>query len=236
LSGVTFVLIPGAWMGAWSWHPVARHLREQGHGVVALTMPGLSYGDSPADLKMADAVDHIVREIDRRDLRDVVLVAHSWGGYPATGAAHRRRGRIAKVIYYSAVVPAPGVGMADENAGYGEAIRASIAATSDGTVALPLEAIRAGLMAGESPELQQLVAGLIVPQPGGYMVEALDVPAVTAIGVPAAYLLGADDRSLARPGEEFAGRLGLDPVVVGGSHMALLSRPAEIAEAVIAAA
>lgn len=232
---VNFILIPGAWMGAWSWHPVARQLRERGHQVTALTMPGLSYGDSPAGLKMTDAVDRIVREIDRRDLRDIVLVSHSWGGYPATGAAHERADHIAKVIYYSAVVPAAGQSMADENAVYGEMIHASIAATPDGTVPLPFEAIQAGLMPGETPELQRLVDGLALPQPGGYMVDALDVPAVTEIGLSAAYVLGAEDGSLARPGDEFAARLGLTPTVVPGGHMALLSRPSEIAEAIAAA-
>jgi pimeloyl-ACP methyl ester carboxylesterase len=232
-SGVTFVLIPGAWMGAWSWHPVARQLTSQGHRVVALTMPGLSYGDSPAGLRLTDAIAHVVGEIDRLDLHDVVLVAHSWGGYPATGAAQQRPGRIAKVIYYSAVVPAPGASMADENAVYGEAIHTSIAATPDGTVPLPFEAIQAGLMPGESPELQKLVAGLALPQPGGYMTDALDT---AALDVPAAYLLGADDISLARPGDELAARLGLKPTVVPGGHMALLSRPSEIAEAIAAAA
>ena len=66
----TFVLLPGAWLGAWSWHPVARLLRESGHDVLALTLPGLSYS-SPADgLRMVDA---IVSEVEGRDLRDVVL-------------------------------------------------------------------------------------------------------------------------------------------------------------------
>src|ERR1700712_1752202 len=129
---LTFVLVPGAWMGAWSWHPVARVLRESGHDVVALTMPGLSYGSSAKGLRLADAVDFVVREVEARDLRDVVLVSHSWGGYPATGAAHRLAGRIRKVIYYNAVVPLAGVSMSDENAVYGKAIRDSIAATADG--------------------------------------------------------------------------------------------------------
>lgn len=196
-------------------------------------MPGLSYGDSPAGLHLTDAVDHVVAAIDRLHLRDVVLVSHSWGGYPATGAARLRADRIAKLVYYSAVVPAPGAAMADENAGYGEAIRASVAATPDGTVPLPFEAVQAGLMPGESPELQQLVGGLALPQPGGYMTEALDA---AVPDLPAAYLLGAEDGSLARPGDEFAARLGVRPVVVPGGHMALLSRPSEIAGAVIAAA
>src|SRR4051794_36028765 len=111
----TFVLVPGAWMGAWCWHPVARLLRESGHDVVALTMPGLSYGSSAEGLRLADAVDYVVREIEARDLRNVVLVSHSWGGYPATGAAHRLGDRIAKVVYYNAVVPARGASMGDEN-------------------------------------------------------------------------------------------------------------------------
>jgi pimeloyl-ACP methyl ester carboxylesterase len=232
----TFVLIPGAWMGAWSWHPVARRLREQGHRVIAPTLPGLSYGDDPAGLRLADAVDFVARELDRRELRDVVLVAHSWGGYPATGAAHRQAARIAKVIYYSAVVPARGVAMAGENPGYGEAIRAAVAGTPDGTVPLPLEAIQGGLMPGEAPELQELVAGLVLPQPGGFMLDALDVPPVTGAGLAAAYLLGADDHALARPGDEFAARLGVEPVVVPGGHMALLSRPATVAAALVEAA
>lgn len=232
----TFVLVPGAWLGAWSWHPVARHLREHGHRVVALTMPGLSYGDAVAGLRLADAVDFVVDEIDRRGLRDIVLVGHSWGGYPVTGAALGRPGRVAKVVYLSAVVPARGVAMADENPAYGEIIRASIAGTPEGTVPLPLEAVRAGLMPDEPAEFQELVAGLVLPQPGGYMTDALDVPPVTEAGLSAAYLLGADDKSLARPGDEFAGRLGLEPVVVPGTHMALLSRPAGVAEALVAAA
>jgi pimeloyl-ACP methyl ester carboxylesterase len=89
-----FVFVPGAWLGDWSWHPVARLLRERGHEVVALTLPGLSYGSPSAGLGLADAVDHVIREIEQRDLTEVMLVSHSWGGYPATGAAQKLAGRI----------------------------------------------------------------------------------------------------------------------------------------------
>ncbi|WP_162907365.1 alpha/beta fold hydrolase [Allorhizocola rhizosphaerae] len=41
----TFVLIPGAWLGAWVWQPVAERLRALGHRVHVLTLSGLS-GDS----------------------------------------------------------------------------------------------------------------------------------------------------------------------------------------------
>lgn len=229
----TFVLVPGAWLGGWSWHPVARLLRESGYDVVAVTLPGLSYGSDPAGLRMADAVDALVSEVEGRDLHDVVMVSHSWGGYPATAAAHRLAGRITKVVYCGAVVPERGTSMSDENELNAQIIHQMIDSTPDGTVPLPLEAVRTGLMKDETPELQELVFTLALPQPGGYMVDALDVPPVTEIGLSVAYVLGIDDVSLARPGAEFAARIGVEPVMVPGSHMAMLTQPAVVADALI---
>ncbi|MBV8832760.1 MAG: alpha/beta hydrolase [Acidobacteriaceae bacterium] len=97
----TFVLVPGAWLGSWSWQPVARLLAARGYQVLALTLPGLSYDGSAAGLGLADAIDYVVNEVQRRDLADVILVGHSWGGYPVTGAAHRVADRVSKVIYFS---------------------------------------------------------------------------------------------------------------------------------------
>jgi len=141
--------------------------------------------------------------------------------------------RVSKVIYYNAVVPAGDASMADENAEYGQAIYASIATSPEETIPIPFDAIRLGLMPDESAELQRLVFEMMLPQPGGYMVDALTVPAVTEIGLDAAYVLGVDDISLARPGAEFAARLSVEPLVIPGSHMAMLSRPESVADAFI---
>ena len=144
----TFILVPGAWLGGWSWHPVARLLAERGYRALALNLPGLSYDGSPAGLRLADAVDYVAGEVERRDLSDVVLVGHSWGGYPATGAAHRLAGRVSKVIYFSAVVPEQGTPMVDENEQYGGIIRQAIAATPEAVVPVGLDAVRGVLMPG----------------------------------------------------------------------------------------
>ena len=234
-DGQTFVLVPGAWLGGWSWHPLGRLLRARGHQVVALTLPGLSYGSDPRGLRLADAVDFVVAEIERRDLREVVLVGHSWGGYPVTAAAQRVHQRIARVVYYSAAVPERGRSMSDENEQYAEITRRLIAASADGTIALPFEALAATMMQDESPQLQRLVFDLLLPQPGAYMLDAVDVGPVTEAGVPVAYLLGEADIALARPGAEFAARLGVQPVPVPGSHLALVSRPEPLADALVAA-
>ena len=229
----TFVLVPGAWLGGWSWQPVARQLAGRGYPALALTLPGLSYDGFPAGLGLADAVDHVVREVERRGLADVVLVAHSWGGYPATGAAHRLASRVSKVIYFSAVVPEQGKSMLDENEQYGEIIRQAIAATPDATIPVGLDVVQGVLMPGDPAPLQEFVSQLLLPQPGGYMTGSLDLPPVTKIGLDAAYVLCADDIALARPGAEFAARLGVDPLVVPGNHMTMLTRPAIVADALV---
>ncbi|MER6443079.1 alpha/beta hydrolase family protein [Streptomyces sp. NPDC001185] len=231
----TFVFVPGAWLGGWSWHPVARQLAERGYPTLALSMPGLTYDGSPTGLRLADAVNHVVSEIESRDLTDVVLVCHSWGGYPATGAAHQLVGRVTKVIYFAAVVPEQGTPMIDENEQYAAVIRQAIAATSDGTVPVNLDVVQSVLMPGDPAPLQNLVSELLLPQPGGYMTDSLDVPPVTKIGLDAAYVQCMDDIALARPGAEFAARLGVEPAVIPGNHMTLLTDPALVADTLIKA-
>jgi pimeloyl-ACP methyl ester carboxylesterase len=81
-------------------------------------LPGLGDGDRRTGLHLEDAVAHVVAEIERRDLRDVVLVGHSRGGHPITGAAQRVAGRLAKIVYFNAFVPARGVPFVEENQKY----------------------------------------------------------------------------------------------------------------------
>jgi pimeloyl-ACP methyl ester carboxylesterase len=230
----TYVLIPGAWHGGWAWHPVAHRLRAAGHRAIALTLPGLALGDDPRDLRLQDAVDFVVHEIERRDLSDVTLVAHSWGGFPLTGAAYRVPERIAGAVFHSAFVPTRGVSMneafAKEDA---DASRAAIEATPDRTVRLTFDMARQFLVQGEPEPLQRLVFDLLVPQPGGYMLDVLDVEDVTALGIPAAYTLAEDDIALAEPGAVLAARLGVEPVMTPGTHEAMLTHPDEVAKAIL---
>jgi pimeloyl-ACP methyl ester carboxylesterase len=173
-----------------------------------------------------------VAEVERRDLAEVVLVGQSWGGYVITGAANVLTGRLAKVIYYNAVVPARGTAMVDENAEYAALTRAAIAASPDGTIGLVREQVPM-LMPEADEQARDLFFELLVPQPGGYFLDPLDADDITTLGVPAAYVLSEDDRALARPGTEFASRIGLTPVLVPGGHESMLTRPDEVAKALL---
>ena len=54
------------------------------------------------------------------------------------------------------------------------------------------------------------------------------------VGIPARYILSEDDRALPRPGREYAERLGVEPVMVPGTHEGLLTHPDALAEAILA--
>jgi hypothetical protein len=83
---MNFVSVPGAWHGGWSWYAVGRRVLAAGHPALALTLPGLAMGDDPAGPRLSDATGHIVKEVERRDLHDVVLVGHSFAGIPICAA------------------------------------------------------------------------------------------------------------------------------------------------------
>lgn len=103
---LTFVLVHGVWHGGWCWSRVAEPLRARGHRVTTPTHTGLgerSHLLSKAitmDTFVEDIVNHLVFE----NLHDVILVGHSFGGAPITGAADRVPERIAKLIYLDGAV------------------------------------------------------------------------------------------------------------------------------------
>jgi pimeloyl-ACP methyl ester carboxylesterase len=113
----TFVLVPGAWLGGWAWDAVAARLRADGHEAIPVTLTGLAEragaGGPGTDLDthIADIVD----VLDENDLRDAVLVAHSYAGVPVTGAADRRPHRVARLVFVDSGPAPDGLAQADFN-------------------------------------------------------------------------------------------------------------------------
>jgi pimeloyl-ACP methyl ester carboxylesterase len=231
----TYVTIPGAWHGGWSWVPVAQRLRAAGHRAITLTLPGLADGDDPRDRSLAGASDHIVRSIEDRDLTDVVLVGHSWGGYPINGAAGRLRGRLAGIVYYAAQIPVAGRSLIDDNPAEAAAMLGGlIDASPTRSIAPTLDFVRHIFMPGADLSTQRLVADLLTPMPGNYFLDPAEGADITTLGIPLHYLLGDEDHALPHPGAVFAERVGQTPIAVPGTHEGMLTHPDEIARAVLA--
>ncbi|WP_327636246.1 alpha/beta fold hydrolase [Kribbella sp. NBC_00482] len=104
---VNFVLVPGAWLGAWAWDEVAGVLRGAGHGVYPVTLSGLAERRG-VDAGQQQHVDDIVAVVESQDLQDVVLVGHSYSGIPVGQAAGRIGDRLRRVVYVDSNIPTDG--------------------------------------------------------------------------------------------------------------------------------
>jgi pimeloyl-ACP methyl ester carboxylesterase len=96
------ILIPGFWLDASSWDEVIPALRQAGHRVQALTLPGMESKDADrSQITLRDHIDAVVEVIDSVDPASgtVALVGHSGGGAIAYAAADARPGRVARVVY-----------------------------------------------------------------------------------------------------------------------------------------
>jgi pimeloyl-ACP methyl ester carboxylesterase len=102
-----FVLVHGGGHGGWCYAKVKQRLEDAGHQVYAPSLTGLaerSHLLSPAvDLHMH--VSDVVLLLHFWDLREVILVGHSYGGMVVTGVADRATDRVGKLVYLDAANP-----------------------------------------------------------------------------------------------------------------------------------
>jgi pimeloyl-ACP methyl ester carboxylesterase len=111
----TFVLVPGAWLGGAVWDQTRRQLEAAGHEVIAVTLPGL--GDEAtapaAAIGLGTHVSHVVDLLEARELRDVVLVGHSYGGAVVSGVVTHAAPRVRRLVYLAGAVLPAGTSMFD---------------------------------------------------------------------------------------------------------------------------
>lgn len=111
----TFVVAHGAWTGGWSWQRVTDRLQAKGHRMLVPTLTGLCERSHLAgpEVNLDTHIADIVNEIIWKDLQDIVLVGHSYGGIVAMGVAEQMADRIAAFVFIEALVVADGQSFAD---------------------------------------------------------------------------------------------------------------------------
>lgn len=127
-----FVLVHGAWHGAWCWRRVVQALQQQGHGVHAVTLTGLgerAHLRSPA-VTLETHIEDVRQLIDTEELSDVVLAVHSYAGMIGTAIADRMSDRLKHLVYVDAVLPKPGESWSSTQAKSTQAQRLNAAAAS----------------------------------------------------------------------------------------------------------
>jgi pimeloyl-ACP methyl ester carboxylesterase len=104
----TFVLVHGAWQAPYAWQAVKDQLEQQGQQVVVVELPGHGADNtSPVTLSIDSYRDKVVAAITALS-GNVILVGHSLGGMVVSAAAEKIPGRIDKLVYVGAFLPASG--------------------------------------------------------------------------------------------------------------------------------
>jgi pimeloyl-ACP methyl ester carboxylesterase len=111
----TFVVAHGAWSAGWAWKKMRPRLRDRGHELYTPTYTGLGERAHLAsrDVTLQTHIADVLGTLEFEDLRDVVLVGHSYGGMVATGVADRARTRLRHLVYLDAFVPRDGQSLLD---------------------------------------------------------------------------------------------------------------------------
>ena len=106
----TFVLVHGAGHGSWSWKRVRRLLAAKGHEVLTPTLTGAGERSHllSRDITLHTHVADVVNLFKWEDIRDAVLVGHSYAGWVITGATEHIGERLAGIVYLDAFLPEDG--------------------------------------------------------------------------------------------------------------------------------
>jgi pimeloyl-ACP methyl ester carboxylesterase len=221
LDHVTYVLIPGAGGDAWYWHLAERQFGQRGHDVINVELPS---DDDSAGL--ADYADTVVEAVGERT--DLVLVAQSMGAFVAP-LVHQRRSASA-IILVNGMIPLPGesAGAWWDNTGQARARRAN------------------DVREGRSPDAEfdpatyffHDVPAELTEYGLGHGKRQADKPFGEACSftawpdVPTHVISGRDDRVFPLEFQQRIARerLGLEPDIVPGGHLAALSHPIELVD------
>ena len=101
-GGKHFVLIHGAWHGAWCWYKIVAGLEEAGHRATALDLPSAGIdGTPPGTVTLQAQADRVIAFLDSLS-EPVVLVGHSAGGAVISMVAETRPQKVEKLVYLTA--------------------------------------------------------------------------------------------------------------------------------------
>jgi pimeloyl-ACP methyl ester carboxylesterase len=106
----TFLLISGAFSGGWGWRRVSDLLETKSHNVFSPTLTGLGEHSHllSKEINLDTHIADVVNVIKQHNLNDICLVAHSYGGWPASGALEHIGSNVTSIVWVDAFKPESG--------------------------------------------------------------------------------------------------------------------------------
>jgi pimeloyl-ACP methyl ester carboxylesterase len=192
-----FVLVHGAFGGAWSWGEFIGELERAGHTATAIDLPGSGEDQTPLEGVTLEACAARVCETLAAEPEPAVLVGHSMGGVVITQAAARCPERISLLVFVAAFMPRDGQSLIDLTQlpeGAGDQVQANIVVTGEPPVAtMANPAARAALMARCSPEQIARALELSRPQTVAPFATPVSIPDGALDGLRRVYIHTTED-------------------------------------------
>lgn len=160
-----FLLVHGAWHGAWCWRRVSEALVRAGHRAHAVTLTGVgerSHLLNPS-IDLETHIADVIAALEAEELDEAVLAVHSYAGMLGTAVADRLPGRLRHLVYVDAVVPKPGESWGSTHASATRSARLAAAAASPDRSFPPPDPAVFGLSDAD----QAWVRRRQTPHPGG---------------------------------------------------------------------
>jgi pimeloyl-ACP methyl ester carboxylesterase len=227
----TYVLVHGAYHGAWCWKPVAARLRAMGHEVVTPTLTGLGershlIGMHPT---LQTFIDDVAQVIHYEDLSDVILVGHSFAGSVVSALADRLPGKLRHLVYLDAQVLQSGQAPADT------APPAAIETYKQRAQASGYLSIPPGPLAFfgiVEPQMVEWVAARVTPHPYQTYFDKLELQHPVGNGLPVTYIAVSNPYfpNIASSREYARAQPGWTYLEIPTAHDAMLLMPDELAQ------
>ena len=233
-----YVLVHGSAHGSWCWERVVPLLREQGHTVVAVDLPGNGHDDTPlAEVTLETYADHLCGILDSLT-GPAVLVGHSLGGISISRAAELRPDRVAVLVYLTAALLEDGVtfmaAASDEPYDEQHALEARPSwhlADDRSRVVYKPELAQQRFYNDCSPEDVEWAKSMLAPQPVGPLVSPMGITDNNFGRVPRVYVECALDNAVtpewAR--EMYTALPCAEIITMQTGHSPFLSAPEELA-------
>jgi pimeloyl-ACP methyl ester carboxylesterase len=239
-TSATFVLVHGSAHGSWCWQRVAERLRAAGHKVWTPTLTGLGERrhllTPSVDLETHCA--DVMSVIECEELRDVVLVGHSYAGIIITMVADRMPRPLRRLVYLDAQVPASEESWADRQPEVAdERVKAAIAYTTSNHLKTPVMQFTAPLdtarMLGlTDPDDMAWVNRRVDDHPLSTYLQRVALKNAVGNGVPKTYIdcTGATLKIFDQIKAKVRGDSSWDYETVGACHDCMVSEPQAVAQ------
>jgi len=198
-----FVLVHGAFGGAWCWEPVIAPLEAAGHSVDALDLPGSGDDDTPVAEVTLDAYAGRVCATLAERTEPAVLVGYSMGGVVITQAAQECAERVWSLVFVCAFMPSNGQSLLDMThlpEAAGDQIQENLTIEGDPPVAvLSTEATARVVYNDCTSEQAAWAVSKRRPQPVAPYTTPVHIDDSKLAAIPRYYVLTARDQALMQP-------------------------------------